>query len=87
MDVVMRDGISGLEAAERIKKDSPHTKILMVTSMPEVSYLTRARQIGVDSFWYKEEGDLPLLKVMDMTMEGKSVYPDHTPVLRLTILL
>jgi len=83
MDVVMKDGISGLEAAERIKKDSPRTKILVVTSMPEVSYLTRAKEIGVDSFWYKEESELPLLTVMDRTMDGESVYPDHAPVLRL----
>ena len=47
--------------------------------MPEVSYLDRAREIGVESFWYKEVGDEPLLSVMDRTMEGESVYPDRTP--------
>ncbi|MBR1693105.1 MAG: response regulator transcription factor [Lachnospiraceae bacterium] len=83
MDVVMKEGISGLEAAERIKKGSPHTKILLVTSMPEVSYLARARQIGVDSFWYKEESEIPLLEIMDRTMAGESVYPECTPSLRL----
>ena len=81
LDVVMDGGPGGLDAAERIKKESPHTRILIVTSMPEVSFLKRAREIGVDSFWYKEAGDTDLLEVMDRTMAGESVYPDHTPLL------
>ena len=81
LDVVMEGGPRGLDAAERIKRESPETKILLVTSMPEVSYLRRAREIGVDSFWYKETGEEDLLSVMDRTMAGESVYPDSTPFL------
>ncbi|HAE80330.1 MAG TPA: DNA-binding response regulator [Lachnoclostridium sp.] len=83
MDVVMADGVSGLEAAKRIKKVSPKTKIIIVTSMPEVSYIKRAREIGVESFWYKEASREPVLTVMDRTMAGESVYPDSAPVLTL----
>ena len=83
MDVVMADGVSGLEAAKRIKKVSPKTKIIIVTSMPEVSYIQRAREIGVESFWYKEASREPILSVMDRTMAGESVYPDSAPVLTL----
>ena len=83
MDVVMADGVSGLEAAKRIKKVSPKTKIIIVTSMPGVSYIKRAREIGVESFWYKEASREPILSVMDRTMAGESVYPDSAPVLTL----
>ena len=83
MDVVMADGVSGLEAAKRIKKVRPKTKIIIVTSMPEVSYIRRAREIGVESFWYKEASREPILSVMDRTMAGESVYPDSAPVLTL----
>ena len=83
MDVVMADGVSGLKAAKRIKKVSPKTKIIIVTSMPEVSYIKRAREIGVESFWYKEASREPILSVMDRTMAGESVYPDSAPVLTL----
>ena len=75
--------VSGLEAAKRIKKVSPKTKIIIVTSMPEVSYIKRAREIGVESFWYKEASREPILSVMDRTMAGESVYPDSAPVLTL----
>jgi len=79
MDVVMTSGISGIDAAEKIKQKHPSVKIVLVTSMPEVSYIKRAEEIGADSLWYKEyEGD-PLINVLDRTMEGERVYPDATP--------
>lgn len=83
MDIVMADGISGLEAAEKIKKSKPEIKILLVTSMPEVSFMQRAKAIGVDSFWYKEIEETPLLNVMDRTMAGENIYPDSPPPVKL----
>ncbi len=79
LDVVMPGQMNGLEAARLIRETAPDTKILIVTSMPEVSYIKRAREIGVESFWYKEIGERPLLEVMKRTMAGEPVYPDETP--------
>lgn len=83
MDVVTKDNASGLDAAEIIKRHHPMTKIIIVTSMPECTYLARARAIGVESFWYKEVSKEPILTLMDRTMAGESVYPDSAPVLSL----
>ena len=83
MDVVTRGGESGLDAAERIKRTFPQMKIIIVTSMPECSYLSRAQEIGVESFWYKEEQRESLLDVMERTMAGESGYLKATPELRL----
>lgn len=80
MDVVMSGGINGIEAAARIKASYPNIKILVVTSMPDGTFLDKARQAKVDSFWYKEVQDIPLLEIMDRTMTGESVYPDNAPV-------
>ena len=79
MDVCTELNSNGLDAAERIKQKYPEIKIIVVTSMPEVSYLERARQIGVDSFWYKEVSREPILSLMDRTMAGERIYPDSTP--------
>ena len=79
MDILMNDGSNGLDAAARIKKNSPETKIIAVTSMPEYSWIKRAREIGIESFWYKEASEATILDVMDRTMAGESVYPDGTP--------
>ena len=83
MDILMSDGSNGLSAACEIKKFRPEVKIIAVTSMPETSWLTRAREIGIDSFWYKEASKETILQVMDRTMSGESVYPDKLPVLQI----
>ena len=79
MDILMNDGTNGLDAAKRIKERYPKTKIIAVTSMPEHSWIERAKKIGVDSFWYKESDEETILDVMDRTMNGESVYPDSPP--------
>lgn len=63
MDILMSDGSNGLSAACEIKKFRPEVKIIAVTSMPETSWLTRAREIGIDSFWYKEASKETILQV------------------------
>lgn len=83
MDVVMNDGSNGLDVAEKIKATYPNTKIIIMTSMPDADFLERARYIGVDSFWYKEVQETTMLDVMDRTMAGENVYPDHPPVVQL----
>ena len=79
MDVVMGTGKDGIEAAAVIKECCPQTKILLVTSMPEHSFIKRARAAGIESFWHKELQDAPLLDVIDRTMRGESVYPAQMP--------
>ncbi len=83
MDICTDMDSSGLDASARIKERFPHIKIIIVTSMPEYSYLKRAREIGVDSFWYKEVSQEPILELMDRTMSGERIFPDTTPEIRL----
>ncbi len=75
MDVVTENGESGLVAAEKIKKKFPNIKIIIVTSMPECSYIKRAKKIGVEGFWYKEINEQPILSIMEKVMNGEIVYP------------
>ena len=84
MDIVMVKGnYNGIEAAGLIKKNRPETKVILMTSMPEHSFISKARENKVDSFWYKEIEEIPLLSLIDRTAEGESIYPDSTPVLSL----
>ena len=83
MDILMQDGSNGLDAAEKIKKLRPEIKIVAVTSMPEVSWMDRAKAIGIDSFWYKEASEASILEVIGRTLAGESIYPEQTPVLQL----
>ena len=83
MDVCTAMNASGLEAAEKIKKSFPAIKVIIITSQPECSFLDRARAIGVDSFWYKGANAEEIIAIMDKTVQGESIYPDTTPVLKL----
>ena len=81
MDICTADDESGLEAAAKIKKHNPGIRIIIMTSMPEYSFIQKAKTAGCDSFWYKEYGETELLDVMNRTMNGESVYPGETPAI------
>ena len=80
MDVCTADDESGLAAAARIKKHYPRVRIIIMTSMPEHSFIQKARASGCDSFWYKEMGEITLLEICDRTMKGDFVWPTKSPV-------
>lgn len=83
MDVCTAMNASGIDAAESIKKKYPDIKIIVITSQPEYSYITRARAVGVDSFWYKTVIQDEFMTLLDKTMAGESIFPDTTPTLEI----
>lgn len=79
LDVMMQDGIDGLTAAKLIKEKHPEIKIIIATSTSETSWEQQAKEIGVESFWYKEYDEHGILEIMERTMNGESVYPGDAP--------
>lgn len=82
MDILMIDGSNGLEAAKKIKKYDPKIKIIMMTSIPEASWIDMAKEIGVDSFLYKESMEDNLLDIVKKTMNGECIYPLEVPKIK-----
>ena len=81
MDVCTAMNANGIDAAEKVKQRFPKVKIVIITSQPEYSYITRAREVGVDSFWYKTVIQDEFITLLDKTMEGEHIFPDTTPTL------
>ena len=79
LDVMMQDGIDGLSAAAIIKQAHPQLKIILTTSAAETGWEDKAREIGVESFWYKEYDEHGIQEIMNRTMAGESVYPGDAP--------
>ena len=79
MDVVTKNGASGLVSAEKIKKANAKIKIIIVTSMPEYSFVERAEKIGVEGFWYKDFSKEPILSLIHRVLDGETVYPEDKP--------
>ena len=76
MDILMEDGSNGLDAAEKIKKLKPNIKIIAVTSMPEISWMDRAKKFGIVS-------EKTILEIIERTLAGESIYPEETPEVKL----
>lgn len=51
--------------------------------MVEESFLKRAHEANVDSFWYKDASPEALIEVMDRTMAGEHLFPGDTPAVKL----
>lgn len=79
LDVMMQDGIDGLTAAGQIKQKHPEIKIILTTSTSETSWEQKAKDAGIESFWYKEYDEHGLLEIMERTVNGESVYPAEAP--------
>lgn len=83
MDVCTENDESGFEATKRIKASFPNIKVVIVTSMLDYDYINRAKEVGADSLWYKDVSQVELMKAVEMTLNGASVYPDRTPEVRI----
>ncbi|MDD6057295.1 MAG: response regulator [Clostridiales bacterium] len=83
MDVCTENNEDGIEATAVIKRHFPSIKVIIVTGMTTVDLLSRARAAGADSFWYKEIEGEELIEVMNRTMNGESIYPDKTPLIKI----
>lgn len=75
MDVCTENDSSGIVAARRIKERQPEVRVVIMTGMPEVTFVEQARAAGVDSFVYKNVGIGELLAVMRSTSTGYSTFP------------
>lgn len=83
MDVCTENDESGFDATKALKSRFPKIKVIIVTSMLDVGYLNRAREVGADSIYFKDVSQVELMKVVELTMSGKSIYPDKTPEVRI----
>lgn len=83
MDICTAAHASGLHASEIIHECFPYIRIILVTSQPEVDFLSRARTVGVQSFWYKTTDEYALIDVVRRTVAGEKVWPDMLPAVEI----
>lgn len=79
MDVRTEKNENGIDAAERIKASMPNIRIIIMTGMPEITYMDSSRKAGVDSFLYKNVSGEIMLSSIRSTMEGYGIFPKNNP--------
>ncbi len=77
MDVYTENGNNGIDAAKLIKKDFPEIKVIIMTGMPEISYIKKAKEANVDSFIYKNTSGADLLSILSSTLNGYHIFPQE----------
>ena len=79
MDVLTAGNENGLEEAKRIKSKYPRVKILIITSMPEASYLAKAKEYGCEGLWYKKDDEQEFLSAIHKVLDGEKAFPEQSP--------
>jgi DNA-binding NarL/FixJ family response regulator len=73
MDVIM-PGLSGIEAAQKIKQEAPKTMIIMISSAEDQQSIDRALYAGADGYLSKEVGSVELGEAIKNVMLGERVF-------------
>lgn len=67
--------VAAIADAAAIKEAHPDVRVVIMTGMPEITFVEQARAADVDSFIYKNVGTAELIAVIRSTMEGYSTFP------------
>ena len=78
MDVCTEDDASGISACAQIKRELPGIRVVIMTGIPEITFIEQARASAADSFIYKNVGTAELLSIIRSTMDGYSTFPAAT---------
>jgi len=78
MDVITKDDANGITCAAQIRKELPDIKIVIMTSLPEITFIDEAKKAGAHSYVYKNSGNEHLFYVIRSTMKGNGIYPGPT---------
>ena len=80
MDVITENesndlNANGIQYAAIIRKELPDIKIVIMTALPEITFIDEARKADVHSYIYKNTGKKHFFYVIRSTIEGVGIYP------------
>lgn len=71
LDITM-PGLNGLQAAERILAEAPHTRVIILSMHAAEEYVNRALAIGVSGYLLKDAATLELQAALDAVSAGQT---------------
>lgn len=76
MDICTANNSNGIAYAKIVKENHPNIKIIIMTGILDVSFINEAKQIGIESFIYKNISKDSLVSTIKNTANGYSIYPN-----------
>ncbi len=80
MDLVMPNGIDGVEATRQVKQISPRTQVIVLTSYHQDEYIFPAIRAGALSYVLKDVRATELAEVVRKAARGEAVLHPHVAV-------
>ncbi len=75
MDICNEEGHMGISETVRLKEKMPGIKVILMTAMPDMSFVHDAKEAGADSFVYKNVSKDELVKSIRSTMQNYNTFP------------
>jgi DNA-binding NarL/FixJ family response regulator len=75
MDVVTKNNSNGITFTAQIRNDFPDIKIVIMTALPEITFIDEAKKAGAHSFIDKDMGNEYFFFVLRSTIKGNGIYP------------
>ena len=75
MDICTENNSSGLAYSKIIKDNFQIVKIILMTGVPDLTFIDKAKANNVDSFIYKNISSDSLITTIQNTIDGYSLYP------------
>ncbi len=76
MDICAQGKSVGLEAAREIREKFPSVKIILMSGFDEISFIPRAKEIGVEAFIYKSNSLEFFMDIARKVMKGETYFPE-----------
>lgn len=74
-DVCTANNHNSIDYVKKIKEENSNVKIVLMTSVMEINFIDRAKNVGADSFVYKTIPTKELITVIRNVMNGYSTFP------------
>lgn len=74
-DVCCANNHNSIDFIKDIKNDNPNIKIILMTSVMEMNFIDRAKNVGADSFVYKTIPTQELITIIRNVMNGYGTFP------------
>ena len=78
MDICTENNSSGLAYSKIIKENFPSVKIILMTGVPDLTFIDKAKANNVDSFIYKNISKDSLIQTLKSSLDGYSIYPNQS---------
>ena len=76
MDICTDNNSSGIIYGGKIKRKFSDIKVILMTGVPEISFVNLAKENNIDGFIYKNISKENLLNTIEQVLSGYSIFPN-----------